>query len=327
MTSEATAPAPMIASPDDIDREFANRAFSGTSFSPEQRGQARRDAYAADVNELYAELWQLAKTPEQKELLAHEMEQYKRGYIGHLNAYLQSHSSVVSPMIAGPSNFPVRRMEKRNRWADNKAREFTEWRTKAREAIKRKILAARPEEEKQAAAWRALEFEIDGTLGTIKAIDESQSSYNRSSFVNSIVGKVERLAMNGEVALVTKAMELVTRYNANHKKPAISARHKFWLFGDLAKKKAQEHDGRLDQETKTAFEMEGLRIFLNYGIDRVQIEFDAKPSPKIIGKLKSEGWHWSPTEGMWQRKLTDAAKLSSQRIAGEFFDERGAKVN
>jgi hypothetical protein len=49
---------------------------------------------------------------------------------------------------------------------------------------------------------------------------------------------------------------------------------------------------------------------------RVQIVFAATPSVKMIGKLKSEAWNWSRTEGAWQRKLTEAAKASAQGMTG-----------
>src|SRR5271156_902817 len=100
---EATLP--VIAQVDDIDRDFANRAFNGTSFDPEKRGQARREAYAEAVNGFYAELWPLVKTDDQKTLLAAEMERYREGYLNRMKAYLGSHSNVVSTMIAGPARF------------------------------------------------------------------------------------------------------------------------------------------------------------------------------------------------------------------------------
>src|SRR5690242_20605445 len=101
--------APTIAHPDDIDREFAERAFHGTSFSPEKRGQARRMEYADQVNGLYAVLWPFARTEEQKAILAAEMERYREGYRSRMMAYLGSHANVISPMITGPARFPTAR--------------------------------------------------------------------------------------------------------------------------------------------------------------------------------------------------------------------------
>lgn len=307
---------PVIASPDDIDAKFAAAAYNGTSFTPEKRGDQDRRDYANDVNGFYAEMWPLAKTEEQKALLAEEMERYRQGYIKRLSAYLASHANVVSTMIAGPAKFPVARMQKRGQWADNKVAELLEWRGKARAAIKRNLLDARPEEEKEAAEWRAVASDIQGSLGAIHGIDAGTLPYTRSAFVNSIAGKVERLALAGDVTLVDKALELVKAYNATNKKPAISDRHKFWTFGELARQQQARHVAAATQEPEIIGKAEGVEIVANPQADRVQIVFAAKPSAEVIGKLKSEAWNWSRTEGAWQRKLTEAAKQSAKRIVG-----------
>ncbi|MDZ4858041.1 MAG: hypothetical protein SGI88_03590 [Candidatus Hydrogenedentes bacterium] len=307
---------PIIASPSDINAELASRAFNGTSFTPEKRGEQRQREYADEVNGFYAELWPKAKTDEQKALLAEEMERYRQGYIKHMTAYLHSHSNVVSAFIAGPSKFPVARMQKRGQWADNKANDLLEWRTRARQAIQRKLMDARPQEVKDAAEWNALARDIAGSLGVIKEIDEGHSPYTRSAFVNSIVGKVERLAHNDEVELVTKALQFVTEYNERHKKPAISSRHKFWTLATVAEQARGRLTVNATQEPEVIAHAEGVEIVVNPQADRVQIIFAAKPSVEIIGKLKAEAWNWSPREGAWQRKLTEAAKYSAKRVTG-----------
>jgi hypothetical protein len=308
--------APTIAKPDDIAPQLAAGAYIGTSFSPEKRGEQRQKEYAEDVNGFYAELWPFAKTEQQKALLAEEMERYRLGYLSRMTAYLHSHTNVVSSMIAGPAGFPITRMQKRGQSADNKLNDLLEWRARARKAIKEKLLDAGPEEEKQAIAWRALERDLRGSLGTISAIDDGNSPYTRSSFVNSIVGKVERLANNGEVALVEKALALITDYNAHHPKPAISSRNSFWTLAETAREKAKALDAKIDKDPETVAKTDGIDIINNHHLDRVQIVFAAKPDSVMLGKLKQEGWHWSRMEGAWQRKLTEAAMASAKRITG-----------
>lgn len=48
----------------------------------------------------------------------------------------------------------------------------------------------------------------------------------------------------------------------------------------------------------------------------MQIFFDAKPAEDLRTALKSAGWHWSRTEGAWQRKLTPAAIASARHLLG-----------
>ncbi len=308
---------PIIATVDDIDRGFAARAFNGTSYSPEQRGQTRREQYAEAVNGLYAELWPLAKTEEQKALLATEMERYKQGCITRMNAYLSSHANVASSMITGPARFPTARNQKRSQWADNKANELVEWEKKGRIAIKRKLLDARPEQEKNAAEWHRLARDLQGSLNAIEGIDAGKLPYTRSAFVNSIAGKVERLAFNGEVELTDKAIELVRSYADMHDKTAISSRHRFWTFGDLARQNSAKATQTATSEPEAIATGEGVEIIANAAIDRVQIIFSSREAATpFIGKLKGEGWNWSRTNNAWQRKITNAAIESAKRITG-----------
>jgi hypothetical protein len=308
--------APVIASPDDINRDRANAAFNGTSYSPEKRGQARRESYAEAVNSLYAEMWPLAKSEEQKEYLAQAMQWFKQGCLDRMNAYLASHTNVMSAMITGPARFPTARNAKRSQWADNKMMELCAFEKKGREVIKRRLLDLRPQEVKDANEWAMFARDIASSLGAIKGCDAGELPYNRSAFVNSIVGKVERLAYNGEVVLVEKALALVTEYNAANKKPAITTRHKFWAFAALAQAKAANLAQLATAAPQSAQIGEGFELVVNQAEDRLQILFEAIPSAEMRAKLKGEGWNWSPRNKAWQRKITDNARRSAQRILG-----------
>ena len=64
-----------------------------------------------------------------------------------------------------------------------------------------------------------------------------------------------------------------------------------------------------------SFEVNGVQIVKNFDLDRVQIIFDGKPDGETIAALKGSAWNWSPRNKAWQRKLTNAAFLSAERIA------------
>ncbi|OWK47337.1 hypothetical protein FRUB_01036 [Fimbriiglobus ruber] len=231
-----------------------------------------------------------------------------------MNAYLASHASVASSFIVGPARFPVARMQKRSRWADNKANELLAWSNKAKAAIKRDIQAARPQGEKDIAAWQSLRRDLSGNLATIIEIDAGRKHWSRSAFANSIAGKIERLALSGEVALVDQAIAWLTKHNLESGKVILTNRHKVWSFGDLARQRVAQREVALARGPELVASGEGVRVIVDPQADRVQIVFDDRPAANMIAKLKGEGWKWSPKVGVWQRKLTNAAKYSAKSI-------------
>lgn len=56
-------------------------------------------------------------------------------------------------------------------------------------------------------------------------------------------------------------------------------------------------------------------IVTNHDLERIQIIFDGKPAPEIINELKGSAWNWSPRNSAWQRKITNNAMYSAERIA------------
>jgi hypothetical protein len=54
---------------------------------------------------------------------------------------------------------------------------------------------------------------------------------------------------------------------------------------------------------------------------RVRIYHDVKPSPETIGKLKTHGFHWTPSLGCWQRLRNDSARYAATRITGVSWPE------
>src|SRR5579885_597345 len=98
----------------DIPRELALSASAGVSFVPEQRAESERQEYAAALTRDYEELRKHAEISGTIELLEAEFESYRQQYRKLYLAWLSSRSRIVSWMISGRSNFPFRRMEKRN---------------------------------------------------------------------------------------------------------------------------------------------------------------------------------------------------------------------
>ena len=57
-------------------------------------------------------------------------------------------------------------------------------------------------------------------------------------------------------------------------------------------------------------------VILNYTEDRVQIRNNEKPSREIINTIKSNGFHWSPSNKVWQRKISEQAIYKASLLTG-----------
>jgi hypothetical protein len=58
-------------------------------------------------------------------------------------------------------------------------------------------------------------------------------------------------------------------------------------------------------------------VYENVEANRLQIMFQGKPSPAMIKELKSYGFKWAPSVGVWQRQLNNAARWAAQQIVNK----------
>lgn len=68
------------------------------------------------------------------------------------------------------------------------------------------------------------------------------------------------------------------------------------------------------QQSKES-EINGVRILENVEANRLQMFFPGKPSEAIRKELKASGFRWAPSEGAWQRMLSNAARWGAEQIA------------
>lgn len=115
----------------DVNLQMAIRAHAGTSHSPERRGEQEVADYVASIEDFNAKLAAVADTDDRMSEAFAQAERYREGYIKKISEIWATRSRMMSTMIAGPANFPVRRQEKV--WAsfEKKSKEFYAWQDRA----------------------------------------------------------------------------------------------------------------------------------------------------------------------------------------------------
>lgn len=281
------------------------RAFSGTSFDPENRASQYIEMYEGILKE------DLGRIPEEGHRRYYEtFKEWVRTIFG-------KHSAIVSVMITGPARFPTARNEKANRAYDKAIHDFEDWRVKAQKAIARRIENAKSPEQKDNEEWIRLRSEIASNIATCVEIDNGARGYHRPLFTSSIAGKVERLAKNGKTELVRRALDYIREAQENDevglKKPLFTSRHKIWQLQQICEDAVRKQEELVTKEDRE-FLFEGGKMVKNYSEDRLQIIFDEKPASDMISKLKHNGFRWSPRFGAWQRQLTSNALYACASI-------------
>ena len=293
-----------------IKTSIAMRAHQGTSFSPEKRGQQEVESFKSELQYIYDSLKFLAKTPEQKQILVDEMQRFEGSYAAKTNDLLSSHGGLFSSMITGPSNFPVKRMEKKNAAYQNKVESVNEWKERAINSIKRTL-----KEQKIAEAGGEVEYQK-------KKITDAEEFQDIMKKVNTVIRK-----NIPESEKISRMMEVDKRITEEVAKklltPDFAGRIGFPDY-ELTNNNARMRQMRQrlsEMEKKEAtpsseLTFEGGKIFDNADIDRVQVIHDVKPASEVIQSLKSKGFKWSPENKAWQRKRTLQALYDAKKMFG-----------
>lgn len=289
--------------------KLATAAHSGTSFSPEKRGQRIVDDYSAELDsDLNSIREAAAKNSEvDAEALGAALARYQNKYEHYLRAYLHSHSNIVSTMIAGPSNFPVRQMEKRNRWADNHYKAFRTFRERALKAIIKSFEPSKNELEEARKTLARLISRQEMMKKANKAIRANKD--NREAQVKALT-ELGLGASNIDYLLTPDWWGLgfapFSLTNNNNKIKRWADRVKLL--------EAKQHNAETKGNTTTTHN--GVEVIYNREIDRLQLIYPGKPDTDTITKLKKNGFRWSPSNKAWQRQLTNNAVTGARKVLG-----------
>lgn len=290
-----------------IGTELSDRAFYGTSHSPERRGQSARREYVIRMVEAWTEAKQAASDdPQALARITDEFEKLRDGYLSRYLAYLGAHSNVQSSMIAGPARFPVERNRKRSEAADKRAADATEFLRKGIERLKKSARA--PADQSPAS-------EVERIRANLA---ERERAQKQMKAVNAALRKGDDAAL--------RDLGLTDERIAQLKKPDFAGRTGFPSYeltnNNAEIRRLRQRLEQAEQRAGAAAEgpteriVGGVRIEEDAQANRIRLYFDGKPDEATRTALKASGFKWAPSVGAWQRQLTDSARAAAKRVLG-----------
>lgn len=288
-----------------INEEAARRANDTNSFRDYKAGSATAEyRRMVDAATELAERQKQRVDPMYHEKIDRLLEIYCRKLAENMNASYSIEARCPSILISGGGNFPVRKKEKQNAARD---RNLEEWNY------------------------------IQGLLDKIRSVGTGGISSDDPQAVEKLEAKLATLEKHQEMM---KAANAAIRMKDPAKGDAKLAELGY-TPEDIAKLRAPDFCGRIGypayelqnnnanirrirgriaelkkrtENTPEGWEFDGGRVVVNTAENRLQIIFDGKPDADIRTELKGEGFRWAPSQGAWQRQLTDNAMRAARRL-------------
>lgn len=288
-----------------INEEAARRANDMNSFRDYKAGSATAEyRRMVDAATELAERQKQRVDPMYHEKIDRLLEIYCRKLAENMNASYSIEARCPSILISGGGNFPVRKKEKQNAARD---RNLEEWNY------------------------------IQGLLDKIRSVGTGGISSDDPQAVEKLEAKLATLEKHQEMM---KAANAAIRMKDPAKRDAKLAELGY-TPEDIAKLRAPDFCGRIGypayelqnnnanirrirgriaelkkrtESTPEGWEFDGGRVVVNTAENRLQIIFDGKPNADVRTELKGEGFRWAPSQGAWQRQLTDNAMRAARRL-------------
>lgn len=287
-----------------IDESLARRAKDMNSFYDYQEGSATA-AYRQAVDEAV----QLAEAQKQKvapmyhEKIDRLLDTYARKLAENANKQNAIACRVPSILIAGGSNFPVRKKEKQNRAADAN---MAEWREI--QGLLDKI---------RGTGMGGVSADDPEVLQKLKAkLESHERLQDHMKAVNAYYRKNKTL--EGCPGLDTVEIEKLTASMARDWRAEPKPYPSFRLTNNNAViRQTKQRIAELSARAEAGYEgwaFDGGTVEANQAANRLQITFDEKPDADTRAALKGAGFRWAPSAGVWQRQLNDNAFRAAKSL-------------
>ena len=287
-----------------INEAAARRAKEMNSYSDYKPGSATAE-YRSYVDEAVqlAERQKARVDPMYHEKIDSLLDTYARKLAANMNKGYEIDARVPSILIAGGSNFPVRKKEKQNAARDTNYREWQNIQgllDKIRSTGMGGISADDPQavqklEKKLAGLEKAQE-----TMKAVNAYYRKHKTLDGCPHLSPESIEKMKADMSSQWHIEDKPYPTWALSNNNAEIRRVKERIK-----SLSLQKEIGYVG---------WEFEGGKVEANTEVNRLQIFFDKKPDAATREELKSNGFRWSPKAEAWQRQLTDNAYYSANYI-------------
>ena len=299
-----------------INERDARAAHNMMSMRDYAEGSTTAD-YRSAVDKAYDIADKVAeKKPEEAERAYRLAERYSKKMAEYYNKESSIGMMCPSVMISGPANFPVKKKERQvAAWQRN--HEFYEYVQGILGKIEnilygREIIKSDDE--------RAIE-KLEEKLEDLKVTQERMKAANKAVRMKDTEAGDDALREMGYSEEAIKELRepnyigrigypsyLLTNNNQNIHR----------IEERLKRLKAVKEKGSSEQEYETFKAVENTEAM------RYQIVFDGKPDAEVRTLLKSNGFKWAPSQGAWQRQITENGKWALNRVV-EKLKEMGAE--
>lgn len=264
-------------------------------------------------------------TDEQKAYMKQREAEYKQLITEYYNDSNSRFANNPSWMVTGRSNYNVRRAEKLSNAAHNKAQEYEEKLERFEQNTQRKLKSMETED-KQISYWRngkykygekidpadpLAEKKYQAKIDYLTENNEKSKAANKYWNKNHTMTGFEGFSEETNQKLNSQFKRIYGDNVQNAKSPfstdSAEIRRNKQQLEQLKNRKVSASSGG-----NTKFN--GGEVIRNAEANRLQLKFDGIPDAATRQKLKSEGWRWSPKNGVWQRQLTDNAEYSAKRL-------------
>ena len=297
-----------------INEDAARAAKNANSFSEYREGSAT-SSYRVMVDEAaaLAERQKAHVDPMYHEKIDALLDRYARRLAEVINKQNAIDARCPSILIAGASNFPVKKKEKQNAARERNEAEYMEV-----QAILRKIKSVGTggimSDDENAIAKLTAKLEglekAQARMKSVNAYYRKHKTLEGCPDLNDDVRRELEKGMSGSIHDAPYPSWALTNNNANI--------HRVRDRIATLEKEAQRAAENADAEPVKG---DGFELVENAEIGRIQFLFDEKPDDDTRALLKSYGFRWSPSQGAWQRMLNDNGRYAAQKVMEKLGEE------
>lgn len=245
------------------------------------------------------------------------------GFVKRWAAYQFAGSRTANWFVTGPARFPV---ASNNRKMDTEHKRLGEYLDFAKQAPARAIKDAKRARAQALGAKGVVDEEL---IDLQDRLAKREAAQRHMKIVNEVIRR-HKLGEGDGATLSALLNDRGIDMNPNRagmvlKPPYPGCRggyEGYQLSNNLAEIKrlqgriaqVQAKAERVEEGGSAEREINGVKIVEDHADDRLRLIFDGKPAPNIIQALKGRGFRWSPSNGAWQRQLTQNARDAAQGI-------------